>query len=391
MPPDSSLYLSEFRLPDLDGTAHEHQAAGFHWIDFVFPISCTLAFLRYEYGLILPLSVKLFALVGSFFLAILSWLLIEQPFRHRRLLQKPRQLMVATVLAPVLLMCVSFLIEENNGFPKRLPQEARNYLKPIYQNAARKYTTRVDPDDIREDKVPFHGDPSGSHEILVWGDSHAMAMMPGIDAVCQNLRIKCYQITCPGNTPLLGYCPPSDTHGHNRVVERNQAAYEFILRKKISLVIMIGYWGKTSQKHPSVFQKSVRATIGKFDEKGVQAVIIEDNASFNYHVPTHLATRVLRRKDVSKIGISLEDHYEFNRVPRESFRSLTNKNVRVYDPTPYFTEESNLWLAQINGDSMVRDRHHLSVAGSLRLKPLIKRGLLESIPRIASGTEQKRH
>ncbi|MDC0307808.1 SGNH hydrolase domain-containing protein [Planctomycetaceae bacterium] len=203
----------------------------------------------------------------------------------------------------------------------------------------------------------------------------------GVDAACQKLNIKCYQITYPGNTPLLDYGVDMRRHITNRSIERNQAAYEFLVRNKIPLVVMVAYWGKSYRSHSSIFEKSVRDTVDQLELAGVQVVIVEDNASFNYMVPHRLARLAWLGQETTGVGISLEEHYEYNRIPREVFHSLSNRNVRVYDPTPYFAGDSNVWPAEIDDMSMIRDKHHLSEAGAIG----------ESMPQIAIESEKQFH
>ncbi len=337
------------------------------------------------------LTTKLAAIVASLLLAIISWRWIEQPFRRRVILPKPRHVLLATFVAPALLISISVVINKNHGFPNRLPKVARDYLATKTSRTERNYISRISPEQIQADEVPIWGDPDGEHEIMVWGDSHALALMPSFDAACQKLKIKCYQITYPGNTPLLDYGVGMKRHIIHRSIERNQEAYEFIVRNKIPLVVMVAYWGKSYRSHSSIFEKSVRDTVDQLEQAGVQVVIVEDNATFRYRVPQKLARLAWLGQETSGIGISLEEHYEYNRVPREVFQSLSNKNVRVYDPTSYFAGDSNLWSAEIDGVSMMLDTNHLSEAGAMRLKPLIERAVLESLPQIAIESEKQFH
>ena len=137
-----------------------------------------LAFLKYQYGDELLLTTKIAAIVASFLLAIISWRWIEQPFRRRVILPKPRHVLLATFIAPALLISASVVINKNDGFPNRLPKVASDYLATRRRIAERKYKDRISPEQMEADEVPVWGDPEGEHEILVWGDSHAMALMP---------------------------------------------------------------------------------------------------------------------------------------------------------------------------------------------------------------------
>jgi len=350
-----------------------------------------LAFLKYQYGQELLITTKLVAIVASVLMAIISWRWIERPFRRRVILPKPRHVLLATFVAPALLISVSVVIHKNHGFPNRIPKVARDYLATKTSRTGRNYRSRLSPEQIQADEVPVCGDPDGGQEILVWGDSHALALMPAIDAACQKLNIKCYQITYPGNTPLLDYGVGMKRHITHRSIERNRAAYEFLVRNEIPLVVLAAYWGSSYRSHSEIFEKSVRDTIDQLEQAGVQVVIVEDNATFRYRVPQRLARLAWLGQETSEIGISLEEHYEYNRVPREVFQSLSNKNVRVYDPTSYFAGDSNLWSAEIDGVSMMRDTNHLSEAGAMRLKPLIERAVLESLPQIAAEPEKQYH
>ena len=130
-----------------------------------------------------PLSVvqRLGLVVLALALAVLTWRFVEQPLR-RGPVERPWPklgLRLLPLLAPVAVGALLFL---THGLPGRLSPQARALadLEETDVNPARAtcftYAAKARPEDCRFGAAPGSQDD----EVIVWGDSHADAVTPGV-------------------------------------------------------------------------------------------------------------------------------------------------------------------------------------------------------------------
>ena len=340
-----------------------------------------LVCLRYRFDGELSTFAALLALGLSGFLAYLSWRYVETPFRKGIYLTSKRNLFAAAACIPAILLICGMMIEERDGFPERLPPQAQHYFE--YRNSNRA-TVSVVPEKLYRGDIPEFGDLDSPIKILVSGDSHAMSLMPAIESACVDLGIKGYRTTHSSSPPLLDFYLP---YSHKRrfglaerSLEYNRAILAFAIENEISLVIMSAYWDAYARKDD--FKVGLEKTMQAFEDAGIAVALIEDVAFQRTDIPVALAHAAWQGKEVN-LGVTAEAHARKTKSTREAFSQLNFDNVRIYDPAPYLTDETGFWPAQVDGVPNYRDRHHLSLEGSMKLTELMRKALLDGIPRTA--------
>lgn len=308
------------------------------------------------------------SLAASFVLAALSLRYIESPFRAKILFPKTKSLLAVTTAMVSTVLALSLIIVSNKGLPNRFDPLVLSY-------AAEKnsYAFNYEPstEEMRDLKPPTFGVPEGAFKILVWGDSHAMALISGIDAACKTHNVQGFQATRAARAPLLDFIRwdvSEQSSGFNRAV------VDFAIARKMDVVILAGFWSIYTEAKD--FEPCLVRTIEKLNHAGIRVVITKDVAIFKGDVPLMLSMAVRTGKDVKRIGIHWDEVMIMNKNWEEIFDRIKESGrppAIFLDLAPYFVDDTGLWRAEYDGKGMYRDSHHLTVDGSLRLQSLFER------------------
>jgi len=246
-------------------------------------------------------------------------------------------------------------------------QKKRERASPAHQSLFKKVTIN----QATEGRLPVFGEKAADATCLVWGDSHAMALVPGIDAACKTRGIRGFQATASATAPILDFYAMTQ-HGLNELAPAfSRAVVNFAVEKRVDIIFLSGRW-KIYASQPK-FAACLGRTIEELSTAGIYVVIIRDIAEFRHGNPTvQLAMAVQLSRDVTRVGMPLADHLRANERCNALFDRIAGNTASVFDPAPAFVDEKGLWRAEYGGESMYIDDHHLSIAGSLRLQPLFE-------------------
>lgn len=183
-----------------------------------------LAFARYTYSDVPPLSLRLGLLAVSGVLAYLSYRFVEVPLRKAQPTKSP---FAAAAAIMALLIGIGLAIVLTHGFPKRYGNEVAsaegqfNILRPC--NGC---------------KVG-HGPPY----IFLWGDSQAMAVQPAVSEFVQKRRVGGIFFTRSACPPLIGAHIGGDTPCG--VFQRRAAAT--IRKTDPDVILLVARWSISSE------------------------------------------------------------------------------------------------------------------------------------------------
>jgi peptidoglycan/LPS O-acetylase OafA/YrhL len=154
----------------------------------------------------LPDAVVVLLMLATVFVAWLSWRFVEAPFRHYREPRRAR-LLGAYAVASVVMLALSATLYALQGVPARVNAEVLTALKagddsnPLRAKCLL-YLERSKPAFPGDECV--HAVPGAAPTALLWGDSHADALAPGIAMVLNGRGRSVYQATAATCPPLLG-------------------------------------------------------------------------------------------------------------------------------------------------------------------------------------------
>ena len=238
---------------------------------------------------------------------------------------------------------------------------------PLEQNLVATTSQRVDrylPSYNRGEMIgdlKRFGDETADPEILVWGDSHAMAVLPAIESLC-NLK----NTTALAATRFL--TPPIGGFRNYEEDTFNQLVLEFLETSRVHTVILAGRWSTylvNELEHPRLLE-----TVDRLHEKGIRVFFLKDVPNFPYHVPRIMSMNITRKFEIHRLGVSLAEHEQANPYYLELLPELLKRGVGILDPLPYFVRDENpdLLLPFDANGVFYRDGDHLSVYGALSIR-----------------------
>ena len=303
----------------------------------------------------------------SFVAAILSWRFIESPVRMKRILKSRTSLFTATAASLLLLLAGGFQIHRLQGLPTRFSSQTLNYAMPLRADT---FIVDISLDEIRHEQLTSFGSSNGEIGCLVWGDSHAMVLMPCIDEVCRENGLRGLTSLHSATAPILDFSY-RNYHSVNDIIYYNNEVIRIALKQKVRLILLAARWNDYSQNDPR-FAECMEATVKRLTAEGIRVVIVRDVPKQVPEVLRLLACSAHLGGDVQQIGISLKKHRRDSEFVDNLFNRLQGDNVTVIDPAPLLTDEKGMCRAEMDGQALYFDDDHLSLAGALRLKPMFE-------------------
>ncbi len=314
-------------------------------------------------------------LLISAVLAIFSWKFVETPFRKRKLLKSRRQIFRLAGVVTVLLFVSGLTIHASGGFPSRMPPAVQEYANAVGDHD---YPRGVELKQAQAGDFPEigSGDKGRPIDLLVWGDSHAMAAMPVLDLLCREHSVRGVSATHLATAPLKGYKSDNRNSPKDDGTAFNSAVLEFIHAKHIPDVVLIARWGGyiETDKGTARLRSGILATMDALQDAGTRIWILRQVPEHPRDVPRDLATAVFNRRDPNKLGLSLAEHLEAYHRQDTLFEGLSERypNVVVLNPTDLFVNSFGRCRIALDGKALYRDKDHLTPPGAMVLRPLFE-------------------
>ncbi|HEY3951528.1 acyltransferase family protein [Phenylobacterium sp.] len=179
-------------------------------------------------------------------LAWLSWRFVEQPWRGRPMPQAPGRALALTLSPLLLFVALGGLILATGGLPQR--------LSPAVRRAAAFAGTDINPRRVEcftqiKGVAPvgcrYGAAPNATdYDVLVWGDSHADAITPGVVAWAQAKGWSVREATHGGCPPLVDARTTRVRFGAlpGCAESNRQALAEIAQDPKLKLIVLSARW-----------------------------------------------------------------------------------------------------------------------------------------------------
>ncbi|MEN9664856.1 MAG: hypothetical protein RLZZ326_1219 [Planctomycetota bacterium] len=328
-----------------------------------------LALARNLLGIRLPWTIAAGLILMGLGAAALSWRWVEEPIRRGASFNSRRfsaRLFVAT--SAVVLM-VSCAIVAARGVPGRFTPRTLGYF------AARTdapFRHQVSVDAAERGEFPSFGMSEARDTVMVWGDSHAMMIVPGVDAASRTLGISGIQATYSDTPPLLDLVVHGSQYGLGAEGPRlSRAVVKTILDRPVRLVVIGAHWENYADR--SDFERCLRETVDAITSAGIPVCLMLDVPSFSTPVPEALARRAIFGLPTADLVVSEREYQIQNRLVNAIIRRVAENRAVILDPREIMTDSSGNWVAELGGEALYEDSSHLSGAGGQRLAPLFER------------------
>ena len=325
----------------------------------------------------------------SLILGYLSWRFIETPFREKRLLAG-RQAILASALIGIL--CLGFTglaIRKADGVPSRLSEQALRYAQ------AKKWS----PDllacmadkDTPDERLFCHFGPTGrSMSALVWGDSHATALIPALKDGADRHDISLVGASFAGCIPLDGLENIARCAHFNHRVEKAMAEQTFsdvVLAARWSLYVYGQMSGDKEHalKDPSTgkyvravaeqrFAEGLRQRVKQLRAAGHRVWLVKEVPLQEIIVPYRLSRLAMMNRPVDGEGLPVAEHVKRQAFITQVFDELAaaDSGVTVLDPAPLLCGADGLCRVELNGQALYTDDNHLSDVGARHIEAFLE-------------------
>jgi peptidoglycan/LPS O-acetylase OafA/YrhL len=324
-----------------------------------------------------PTVIMKLVLIGiAFVLAWLTYRWIELPFRFGQL-SPLKPLVASTGLAAA--ACLALLISRLDGVPSRFPGDVQHLVKDFQTEAIQAYrtgtcfltdvqsSTALESDCI---SVVRAEDPF----VLLWGDSHAAQLFPGLASMQRHKAFNLAQYTVSGCPPIVTF---SSMQRANCVSINN-----FVMRRiealKPHTVILAGRWDlyQRGGEWGAIDPAAVRATIDSLVASGVERIVVvgqfpvwtlpPSRIPIRNHQLSMFSGQADRLAELSDVNSAYVDSAAFD-AEEKVRRYFTAPNVRVVSPrtTLCSLDACQLYAPGTPPQPIAWDDSHLTVAGSV--------------------------
>jgi peptidoglycan/LPS O-acetylase OafA/YrhL len=350
-----------------------------------------------QYYALDPLSVAArgMLLAVTLLLGALSWRFVEQPFRGPNAWLKRQSLFAAAaVCGAVLFVATVGLLRATD--PIRYDAALRSRFPS--KSAEQVRCTESSPERVQR-AACILGDRSAPVSTVVWGDSHAVAMLPAIDAAfaghhqaamfaqsgrCPPLLGTYVRDSAPGQSIALRAWMDAAGVGHGAGCERhNDLVLQWVIHNRIPQVILIGHWiantesrflstltdaedpgNDSGKRNAAVFARGLERLLAALQAGHVRVFLMDDAPQDSFSVPYELAS--LRRLKLRREpGISRAEYETQQRSATEVFSALQRHYpFEILRPQDTLCAGGRC-IIEREGGSLYVDGEHLAAAGAM--------------------------
>ena len=335
-------------------------------------------------------------LAASVILAALSWIYVERPFRARGRIGQP--VVVRSAVAAIGLAVVLGTIQiYGQGFPERYSPEIRALLAASLDRDP-ELSRCFDPElaDVQMKRLCHIGaGATAMPSFLVWGDSHADALLPAVDAALREKGLSGYMAGRGSCMPIVSIVSSRSTICR----AFNDEVLKFAMQDRaIRDVILIANWATYTEgfaygdpsntlvlsdgtsdtgsleQNKAIFAQALEKTVAVLIDSGKRVLIVADVPEVGVPVPEALA-RARAAGVQQHIRPTLEAYLARQAFANSVFEKLRAKfGIAVLQPHEDLCNESACDVVR-DGRPIYRDGHHLSAFGARTLTPLFRDAL----------------
>ena len=315
-------------------------------------------------------ELRLILLTISFLLAVASWKFVETPFRQRVYAHRRPQVFALAGFSMMTLMVLGGGVWFLHGMPSRLPAKVLNYYNWRNDYAFR---NEITPQQAAAGQFAELGAQNTNQpvEILIWGDSHAMAIAPVLDELCHRFSMRGVEATHSATAPILGYFCIDRAHGlSEKSLAFSQSVYDFIAKKKVKAVILAALWSNYGP--PDLVNDRLTTTVQFLMSTGAKVYVVKDVPIPGFDVPRRVARTVLHKGDLANLAGSQDQYAVANHDFDLIFNHLSQIGATILDAPRCLLNTNGLYDVIRDDKVLYIDSNHLTIEGSMLLSPMFE-------------------
>ena len=361
-------------------TTYVGRALSNGWLAYIGLISYSLylwhwpifAFARYVSIAELSIGTRVTLCVASIVAGALSMHLVEKPFRERRLAASRRGIVTLAMTTMFCLCGAGVAARIAEGVPLRLSEQQQAYQTSAMSDS--RWSRALDIEDLPSSLLKF-GLDSENVQVLVWGDSHARAMLPAIDKACVQYGLTGVGAIRSANPPALNMAGKSHLGGNEKAIPFNKKVVELLKQKPFQAVFMVAYWD-IYLDDPEFAEKFCQ-TIREVTDLGIQVYVVSDVPRYSFEVPRFVITYSGLGLPIDLLGKTKTEHLRDSQGFAELAPEIEKAGGQILEPADHLltSEDGHSYLPASSKDCLYSDSHHLSAAGAILLLPLFEQAL----------------
>ena len=311
--------------------------------------------------------------------AVISWLLIENPIRRKVVLGSPRAFVLLALAGSISVSAVGACFWLGNGLPWRFGRDIQVLTQPDRMARDAKYCMSLPLTQVAAGRLCRIGpEHTGVRKAVLWGDSHALVLLPGFEWLAQSNDIQIYFAARSSCKPLLDVTNgPGGTTKNENCAAFNNAMASAVKRIHPEVTILAAFWDLERARvgedpSASALKRerdwNWRATTGPLRAAGSSVCVVLDVPDLPYPIPYALAMARRRGLDTSFVYVNRSDAVARYKDFEASVRALESVNaLRVVDPKDALCPGVRCEI-EWDGRSLYRDSNHLSSVGAMYVR-----------------------
>ena len=342
-----------------------------------------------------------FAIALSLLLAYLSLRFIEQPFRKPRVMgtnlsikEKSVTVFAFSSFCVLILFGTGTLLGKLDGIPSRMSESAVEIAS--YSSSfpkSRRGCFAIPPDEINTDRLCRIGPPNLEPTFMLWGDSHAMMLLPTFERIASSMSITGLEATYHGCQPLLEAVRTWDED--RRCPRYNDAILKVLATEpNIKTIVLVARWAISAEgsfygnetgavvrlvdaqskeisakENSRVFQRSMQRTVKAITDLGRNVVIVASIPEIGWDTPKVLAKSIWFNRPIIFMPSKIE--YESRQqFVSKIMKDLQRENVQILWPAEVLCPGEDCLVVH-KGKPVYTDDDHLSSVGAELIEPLL--------------------
>lgn len=335
----------------------------------------------------------IFVVAVAFVAATITWRYIETPFRRRGTNVSASLVLVRYALLLAVLLFVGVGMYASGGL-RALASDAvlsaelaRYNVNPLSEKCLR---WQSDSSPLPGERC-ITGNSKMSPRLVIWGDSHADALAPGLVGVALSRDYATYQLTMAGCPPLISVEPRGIGADYRPCTEFNRQVIRYIESEpQVKVVVLSARWTLYTENRrygddpgpitylvddqdvelnaassKRVFTRGMIATISAIQEMGRQVIVLGTIPPIGVNVPECLARNYLPfsgREACDGDAAQVRHHLEFADAEILRVAGL-NRNVCAYFPKQALCPADRCQTVA-EGQILYANDDHLTLSGA---------------------------